>query len=220
MIYFLIELDAPNIGQGCTEHLKTPIGYLWFMDYFVIDIETAPLNQEAYEAATEDDRKKNFLNPIASKIVSIGMRYDDKNKVFLSFNDEKSILEDFWSEWSDVRRGSFIPVVGFNICDFDLPMLVGRSFVNNVVISPFLLNDIIDLRQKLTAYNNYMRGKLKEYANLIGLEVIGEDGSQVANWVKNNMQIKVRQYLERDLEITDAVFKRAEDLNILKIKRW
>jgi len=197
------------------------LDYHMIMDYFVIDVETAPLDQEAYEAATEEDRKKNFLNPIASKIVAIGIRHNGKNKICLSFTDEKKILEDFWLEWSAIRKGSSaVGIVGFKICDFDMPMLVGRSLINNVAINPFLLIDIIDLRQKLTAYNHYMKGKLKEYAVLIGLEVTDEDGSYVAGWVKNNKQKELKEYLEKDLEITDVIFKRAESLNILKIKRW
>ena len=192
----------------------------WIMAYFVVDVETAPLDYKKY-TETPEDKRAEFLNPIDSKIVAIGLRFEGKNTIFLSLDDEKKILEDFWAEWSSRRKGNnSFGIVGFNICDFDLPMLVGRSFVHNVTISPFVLKDIIDLRQKLSAYAYRPRGKLKEYASLIGLKVGEENGSMVAEWVAKGKANELGKYLESDLSITDELFKRADTLNILKINRW
>ncbi|MFH1650423.1 MAG: hypothetical protein ABIA93_07810 [Candidatus Woesearchaeota archaeon] len=190
------------------------------MDYFVIDVETAPVDTKKY-SETLDEKKAEFLNPLDSKIVAIGLRYKNENKVFLDLKDEKKILEDFWAEWSSIKRGNpSFAVVGFNINAFDLPMLVGRSFIQNVSVSAFVLKEIIDLRQKLSVYAYKPRGKLKEYAELVGLDIGPENGSMVANWVEQGKTEVLSKYLKSDLEITDALFKRAENLNIIQINKW
>jgi hypothetical protein len=100
-------------------------------------------------------------------------------------------------------------------------MLIGRSFIHEVEVVPFTLNrEIIDLRQRLAAFKFNPKGTLKEYAKLIGLELSEFDGSMVADLVATGRLDELKGYLERDLELTDAVFKRAEKLNILKIEKW
>jgi hypothetical protein len=190
------------------------------MQYFVVDVETIPIDYTAYQLATEEERKKYF-NPIDSKIIAIGLRYNDDNMIFLD-HDEKKIIDAFWEQWDEIKgfdTPSFY-VVGFNILEFDLTLLVGRSFFNNIPIEPFTYREIIDLRQNLAALKYNPRGTLKEYASLIGLELSQFDGSMISELVASNRLDEVEKYLKKDLEITDAVFKRAEKLNILKISRW
>jgi uncharacterized protein YprB with RNaseH-like and TPR domain len=190
------------------------------MPYLVVDIETCPIELDKYLTLNEEERKK-YLNPIDSKIIALGIRSNKENKIFLSEN-EKEILENFWIEWSTIRKGNpSIPVVGFNINNFDMPFIVARSFINNVVISPFTLKQIVDLRDKINAYKyGEARGKLKEYAKLLGIEILDVDGSDVAQLCKNKEYEKLGEYLCKDLEITDALYIRAVETNISKIDRW
>jgi len=188
--------------------------------YLIVDIETCPLDLDKYLELSEEDRKK-FLNPIDSKIIALGIRSGQENKIFLG-EDEKEILEQFWLEWATIRKGSpFIPVVGFNINSFDLPFITARSFINNVVISPFTLKQIVDLRDKINAYRyGETRGKLKEYASLLDIEIMDVDGSDVAQLCKDKDYDTLKKYLSKDLEITDALYVRAVETNISKIDRW
>ena len=125
----------------------------------ILDIETCPIDLDYAQSLEEEERMK-LINPIDSKIVAIGIRHNGKNIIFQS-NDEKQMLEDFWLEWKTIRQGSYLrPVVGFNICNFDMPFIVTRSFINDVSISPFTLKQIVDLKQKLSAYRyGHTRGK-------------------------------------------------------------
>lgn len=188
------------------------------IDYIIVDVESVPLDYETYKKETEEERKKYF-NPILSKIVAIGIRHDSKNVLHISVDDERSILDAFWETWHSLNA-NHCAIVGFNILEFDMPMLVGRSFVNNVEVVPFTQRELIDLRVKLAAFKWNPKGTLKEYAKLIGLELSEFDGSMVADLVATGRLDELRGYLERDLELTDAVFKRAEKLNILKIEKW
>ena len=189
-------------------------------EYFVIDIETCPLDLDNYEKLTEEERKK-LINPIDSKIIAIGIRHKDKNIVFQG-DDEKKLLEDFWLEWKTIKKGSqLIKVVGYNIKNFDLPFLVSKSFINNVTISSFFLKEIIDLFEKVNAFRyGNCRGTLKEYSTFMGIPDIGMDGSGVADLYKQGETEKIKSYLENDLFITDKMYIRMKELNILQIERW
>jgi len=190
-------------------------------DYFVIDIETCPIDLDKYSKLTDEEEKKKLINPIDSRIVAIGVRHNGENKIF-SGENEQSILDDFWLEWKTIKKGRFdVKVVGFNVVNFDIPFLVSRSLINNVVISPFLLKEVIDLRDKINAYRyGRTRGTLKEYAKLIGEEILDIDGSDIARLCIDHNIKEIIRYLEKDLVITDNLFKRVRDTNIININKW
>lgn len=188
--------------------------------HFVVDIETCPLDLAKYNSLDEEERIK-LLNPIDSKIIAIGIRYSGKNEAFLSEN-EKEILEKFWEEWNKIKEISRnAQLCGFNILNFDIPFLITRCLINNVTISPFLLKDVIDLREKINAYRyGKTRGKLKDYALLLGLNTEDIDGSEIANLCMEKNWDKLKKYLATDLEITDELYKRIRDTRILEINKW
>ncbi|MAF50649.1 MAG: hypothetical protein CMH64_01025 [Nanoarchaeota archaeon] len=190
-----------------------------FEDYFVVDIETCPNNLENYNELDEENKLK-LLNPIDSKIVAIGIRRNNENKILMG--EEKEILKEFWEEWGKIKRENANCVtVGFNINHFDLPFIVSRSFIHNVEIVPFVLKLIIDLREKINAYRyGKTRGKLSDYGKLLNLKVLDMDGSMVSKLCEENNMEKLKEYLINDLEITDEMFKRVRDTNIIHINRW
>ncbi len=190
-----------------------------YTDYFVIDIETIPLDMEKYEGLNEEEKSK-MINPIDSKIVALGIRYKGYNKVIMG-EEENKILEEFWKEWNKIKTSDFVFVVGFNISNFDIPFITARSLINNVKIIPFSLKSVLDIREKINAYRyGATRGKLKEYAALMNLTLEDVDGSDVARLWKDKDFDTLKKYLIKDLEITDELFKRARDTRILEITKW
>ena len=169
-------------------------------EYFILDIETCPIDVENYEQQDEEDRKK-LLNPIDSEIVAIGIRYDGKNTIIMKNEDdsdekgdygnnaaesnEKQMLIEFWNEWKKLHEKNInIKTVGFNITNFDIPFLVVRSFIHNVAISPFTIKFIIDLRDKVNAYRHgHSRGTLKDFGKVLGFPA-DMDGFEVAGLCK------------------------------------
>ena len=188
-----------------------------FDNYFIIDVETCPMDMQKHDALVEEDRKQ-LINPIDSRAVAIGIRRNGSDIIF-SGQEEKKLLEEFWTEWRRAREtGAFI--VGFNLLSFDLPFLVTRSFIHQVKILPFNLKSVIDLRDRISAYRyGNTRGTLKEFAALMGLETMG-DGGQVAELCRQGDIDGLAKYLRNDLLITDEIFKRVRDLNILGIEKW
>ena len=189
------------------------------MDYFILDIETCPQDLTKYDSLDEDGQKK-LLNPIDSKIVAIGIRHAGISNILMK-DDEKEMLQEFWREWKSIHeKNTNIKIVGFNIDVFDIPFLVVRSFIHNVEISPFTVKFVIDLRDKLNAYRpGHSRGTLKDFARAMGFSV-EMDGSEVAGLCRNRDFESLRKYLEKDLEITDAMVKRMEQTKILFINRY
>ncbi len=190
------------------------------MDFVVIDVETCPVDKEKYLSLEEDGRKK-FLNPIDSRIVAIGLKHSEKT-VILMDADEKQMLEEFWAELTKFQKGNpSKKIVGFNIKDFDLPFLVTRSFIHNVKITPFLLKEVIDLREKLNAYKfGHLRGTLKEYGRFMGFEEAEMQGSQVCDVYWAGEHEKLKKYLKNDLLITEKICQKLIETRIMEIERW
>ncbi len=190
------------------------------MEYIILDTETCPTNLDKYEELSETERKK-LLNPIDSKLVAIGLRYNSKT-VIIHDKNEKQMLEEFWKELEEIKKTKpEKKIVGFNIKDFDLPFLVTRSFINNVKITPFVLKEVIDLREKVSAFRyGATRGKLKEFGEALGIELHEMDGSMVADeCIKGNYE-KINEYLKKDLEITEKMLQRIIETKIIEIERW
>lgn len=189
-------------------------------DYFIIDIETAPIDIITYQELNEEERLKK-LNPIDSRIIAIGLRYNNTNYIF-NDNDEKNLIEKFWQTWRLTKRSNpSFNVVGFNVSNFDIPFLITRSFINDIVIEPFTLKEIIDIKDKMSAYRTGpTRGKLKEIAKIVGIEVTDITGSDVPNLYAIGRMDEIVKYLEKDLEITDKLYERLVRTNISKIARW
>ncbi|MCX6799473.1 MAG: ribonuclease H-like domain-containing protein [Candidatus Diapherotrites archaeon] len=192
------------------------------MGFFCVDVETCPVDREEWLKLGEEERKR-LLNPIDSRIVAIGVKEEGKEAVVLLDESEKKMLEEFWGMLAEFKKSGYAgKIVGFNLKNFDLPVLVTRSFIHNVRVVPFLLKEIVDLRESLSVFKyGHVRGKLKEYAAFIGIKAMdGMDGSKVAEACWKGETKKIAEYLKKDLEITEEIYKRAKSLRITEIQRW
>jgi DNA polymerase elongation subunit (family B) len=186
--------------------------------YYVVDIETCPVDLDKHHALDKQEQKK-LINPIDSKIVAIGLRTDGQDYIMQS-DDEKQMLEEFWRLWKEKKKPGN-KIIGFNIKYFDIPFLVTRSLIHGVTIVPFNLKEIVDIREKISAYRSgHTRGTLKEFATLTGIETTGLDGSHVAQLCEEKDYETLVTYLKNDLEITDKLYQRLRELKILYIERW
>lgn len=190
------------------------------MNYLVLDIETCPVELDGYEQLDEAERKKR-INPIDSRLIAIGLK-DGNNDIVLFDLDEKKLLEHFWLELKTLQKTTpRKKIVGFNIKDFDLPFLVTRSFINDVEIVPFKLTEIVDLREKISAFRyGPTRGKLKEYGKFLEMILHEKDGSDVAELCIAKDWKQLTEYLKKDLEITNQMLTRLVKTRIIEIERW
>jgi len=193
-----------------------------FMNAMYVDIETCPIQLDGYEDK-EDEEKQKLINPIDSRVVAIGVKRADAEPIILMNYSEKQMLEEFWKIFGEFKKASSgNTIVGFNIKSFDIPFLVTRSFINKVKIYPFYIKEIIDLREYLTGFRfGKSRGTLKEFGEAIGVELIEDtDGSKIAFLCKSEDFEKIKEYLLKDLELTEKVHKMMITLDIDKIRQW
>jgi len=179
----------------------------------IFDIESVPIDTEKYETLTALEQKKT-INPIDQKIVGIGTITPMGLWTEVG-HDEYELLFEFWQHLPQIFK-----LCGFNIKQFDLPMLVARSFANNIPVKHFNVHETIDLREYLNCHRwGYTRGKLKEYGDMVGIPDVGDDGSMIYDLYKEGKYSEITTYLEKDLQITKAVYERCNQLGIMSLRR-
>jgi hypothetical protein len=124
----------------------------------------------------------------------------------LNDDDERRVLGGFWQHAKHLS-----PLIGFNILDFDLRVILVRSALLGV--RPTRLfdtrpwgKDIVDLMRLRFPTGKAMG--LKKLARLYGFPVpAGDvDGSQVSELMQTNPD-KLAEYVKSDIEITRQLYR-------------
>lgn len=161
-----------------------------------------------YEAALADQRKTMATTPEFCRIVALGWAIgneDPKSMILadgVNDDDERTILRTFWQL---VAKHS--PLCGFNILNFDLPVIFVRSAILGVQPTKLLDlkpwgKDCIDLMALRFARGKAM--KLKDLARLYGIDVpAGDcDGSQVSELLEAGKTEELARYVMSDVAVT------------------
>jgi uncharacterized protein YprB with RNaseH-like and TPR domain len=161
----------------------------------IYDIETNGLN------AQDDDR-----------VCAIAVKIDDIERVFIG-PDEKTVLTDFWDQ---TRQFKDFRLVGFNSASFDLPFLLVRSFKHGVIV-PNLKYRSVDLRLVLSMGNKFAKGKLEDYAKLIGapMKLNNWSGAQAIILWKEGRYDELSEYVLQDVRITDSILQRCKQIGVI-----
>jgi len=153
------------------------------------------------------------LNPMKDRIVSIAIDKENIPYVFLN-EDEKIMLREFWSF---ISRDDML--IGFNNVDFDFPFLIKRSLINNVIVENNVTH--LDLRRVTNSfhmnYDKFVKGKLTDWAEIMGLPVETEDGSQMPIKWKNKEYENIRKHNLEDVKITKALYNRSVSIKLLEV---
>jgi len=157
----------------------------------------------------EDGQIKAMATDIRlAKIVSLQFMIDNEI-VSTMENDEVNMLNEFWYHAKRIKT-----FVGFNIFDYDLPLIINRSMLLGVKPSvkiPFAKyknNPIYDIFQIFTL------GGKKEWVNLdyvltwLGLETKTGDGSEVyKRWVLKDFEW-IHNYCRGDIMQLPKVYEK------------
>lgn len=212
-------------------------------DYLFLDIETAALTNlpeppasvlergmgnrvkpEAIAAKVEENRRgwthTAALDWRKGKVIAFGWWVEDVHDnaqvhTLEHYETEAALLERFWGKhkWNET-------VVGFNIRQFDLPFLIGRSAACGVrPTRRFNLAryrrdlGVIDLMEMLSFDGAFdLTGwSLANYCEYFGLESkpYGE-GKDVAEWYANGQWDEIARHLEADVLMTRDLFNFAQ----------
>ena len=166
---------------------------------------------DAIKAAGEAQRKTMSVTPEFCRVVAMGCAAGagEIRTFVVGRHDttEKSILERFWELVTEST-----PIVGFNIINFDLPVIFIRSAILGVRPSQKIDmrpwgGQVIDL---MTA--RYPKGGqkgLKDLARILGFTVQAEgmDGSQVYDLWKAGDLESIAKYQASDIDVTRRLYE-------------
>jgi hypothetical protein len=199
----------------------------------ILDLETAPIDDAASyiepvsaPANYKDPDKiasyckdkqqelvdKAALDPDLCRIVAAGFLTEDGGPQIWTATDavgEAAVLTEIWRAIGDRL------IVGFNVCGFDVPVLLRRSLYLRVV-SPRIAVDrfkhprILDLMQELSFNGLLKYHGLDFYCQRFALQVPEDEvsGADIPGLVAANQWAKVHQHVESDVAKTAALAER------------
>lgn len=164
------------------------------MSTLIIDIETAPnlsfemeekMIAEARWPANYKDpakiqewlaeyavkiRDKAALSPLTGKIIAIGMSDIREDEVWTATNkdDERVVLEEFKRVFESYARTGSVTVAGFNVREFDVPFILGRCIVNDMLPYGFPRKGK-DWQRVLDVRDSIPDGSLDQWSTALGI---------------------------------------------------
>jgi len=175
-----------------------------------------PAKAEAKIAEARDKHRRQFfdraaLDPMTGQVLAIGY-ITPAGAQEIEIGDENMLLTHFWGA-ARQHSGQINRLVGFNICLFDLPFLIRRSWHHGIPIPVGVRNgrywdkNIVDLRDTWQLGNRQAHGSLDAICKFLGLgEKLG-DGKDFARLLVEDREQAVA-YLKHDLELTRLLAQR------------
>ena len=155
-----------------------------------------------------DILERAALSALTGRVLAIGVMEVGGEFKLIANDDEKLMIAEFWTMISNTP-GKFC---GFNSLKFDLPFLMRRSWALNMKL-PFLrkgrywADELVDIRDVWACGDYQAEGSLDAICRSFGLGGKAGDGADFAKlWVTD--RAKAIDYLKRDLELTEAVYRR------------
>ena len=186
------------------------------MNYLIIDIETIPLELKdgtirEYLMDKQISREMRSLNPLYSKIICICLKPKDKETIILSSDNEKELLEQFWSIVKDYHL--FITHNGYG---FDIPFIIIRSTINkikqtiNINLNKFqmLTSNHFDTMLFFSQQGVFTNPRLDIVAKTCNID-IGDnrfDGREIERLYKEGKLEQIKKHCKEDVEITEKVY--------------
>lgn len=166
------------------------------------------LKEKAAEAMS-----KLSLSPLTGRIICVASKIDDATPRVIVGEDEKSIVAEALALMSKATR-----VVTFNGKSFDMPyiMIAGARHGLNIparflrLLAKYDTEHHVDVRNVLTNFNQFGKGKLGQWATRFGIEPPYGDGSKVESWYNNQMWDEISRHSMTNVEATYLIYKRLE----------
>lgn len=229
----LAQFDIPALPPMATA-LLTPVQFCsqtlgevkeWFENHsapekWLSEIEEHERNQKKPRVGLfEAIQKSRDAVAVRSKLLSVTPEYcrivaaawaTGSGKVHSTVFDqhaEAAYLETLWREIANVRT-----IIGYNILNFDLPVILTRSALLGVTpsrrinLSPYRNTDVCDLMVARWPKGGAMG--LKKLARALGIEIPADDcdGSQV-EMLYNTDPEKLKAYVGSDVSVTREVHR-------------
>lgn len=180
--------------------------------------------EENKEQALAEAIHKTGLDGLYGRICCIGYAFDDGEVFTSAGDDEKSVLEHFYSHVFDLTTQSHhsglsdiaTTVIGHNVVGFDLPFIKHRSIIHRVKPVAALAKAMAAkpwdgcVADTMLMWSNdrEKRASMDKLCRAFGINGKGDfDGSMVATTWPNDPQ-KVIDYCKDDVRRTREIYKR------------
>lgn len=200
-----------------------------------LDIETGP-SDNAEQFAPEFEAPKNLKDPakieaalhdkraewadrlalsaVTGRVLAVGYAIGDGEIQIIQHDDERELLLQLWMDLHHLPSVGFHRITGWNLCGFDLPFLLRRSWVHSLPVPDWIFpsnsrmsNHHTDLMRSWCGENPQDRVSLATVVRLFGLgEKVGS-GKDFARLLVENREAAMA-YLRLDVMLTRAVARR------------
>ena len=154
------------------------------------------------------DCETTSLDPSENGRVTCISTYNFDTKKTLSFwgPDEAKIIGDFWTYVEDLK---YPTLVTFNGDSFDIPYLIHRSIVTGQKVAKYNRLDLrLIVNSYFTSYNRQVKGSLKYWATVLGIDQHTPPGSQMISLFLEQKYDEIKCHCEEDILITQKLFER------------
>lgn len=181
--------------------------------------DKAKIDEKINEARENHEKNwldKSALRPETAKVVAIGYYHFDKGYSITSIKNmgsEKELIEDFWWRLNDFHKSTGKPLIGHNIAQFDLPMLIIRSRILDIPVPAGIFkgryldsNRFVDIRNEWLMGRDYRETKssLDYIAKALGVKGKNGDGKRFHELLERD-EIEAYAYLHNDVRIVKEV---------------
>jgi|SRR3989344_541650 len=185
------------------------------MNYIAFDIETAPIDIrddmiKEYLMDKQISKEMRSLNPMYAKIICICLKPNDGEMIILSGENERVLIEQFWSIVKDYNL--FVTNNGYG---YDVPFLIVRSAINRIKpsikinINKFSMENSNHFDTMLFfSQNVFTNPRLDIIAKTLGIDV-GENrfsGAEVERLYREGKWEEIRQHCREDVDITERIY--------------
>lgn len=152
------------------------------------------------------------LDAMTCRVLAIGLLIEDTFVLIAEPATEAIMLHEFWDSVQG-DGGQLHHLVGFNCCQFDLPVLIRRSWKLGVTVplgirrGRYWGDNITDLRDVWQCGDRQAHGSLDTIAKHLGVGAKTGDGSDFGKLWQTNREQAVA-YLRNDLVLTQAIAKK------------
>ncbi|MGV9141728.1 MAG: ribonuclease H-like domain-containing protein, partial [Promethearchaeota archaeon] len=110
-------------------------------------------------------------------------------------------------------------LIGFNIKSFDIPFILKRALINDVIVCEnFNGLNIKDCKKIANgfwySYNKRAKGKLSDWAKIMGFEVETHNGGHVPKLYEEGKINEIVNHCIEDLKITRELWNRIKKCNL------
>lgn len=165
------------------------------------------------------DIETSGLEALESRVLCICVNEaSSKDILTISGEDESKLLREFWELMDCADKDD--QIVGYGIDAFDIPFLIKRSIICKVPISKkYKTLKIVDLRKSVNSffvsYNKFDKGKLSDWANVMGIPVKTEDGGHMPQFYADKNWKAIEEHCQEDVAITTKLYERLKEVNVL-----